>query len=409
MAAQVEVAALTLGQALAFEAPFDVPGTTVAWEDRPRVTLDVETDETLGSVLARAANELGLTVSPASRPPDGDLAAALSWVAFKLPEDRTAVRTPVSFDIALVRDDGLLWWHQDFRSARYEEILRTTETGVLRGDSTRVYLILDHGFGNGVLLPWAVLIGAFVVLRGVLATLSDVEGSIALVKRLTSRANAASEAVEEEFPQFTERAAQPLDLHATLGTGPWHASDLGDLLGCSSERAEGILQGYGFGQDSKGLWRLEADEEARFMHGFLNEVRYAYSDVPSARPEQVLHERLEEYIRSGKRPELPEGYYGPNLNELSEEDAIARWDEDVARWKEGDALAEDELGDDEFALPLEHLEVRCACGQGDCEARLTFNEEGDKIRLKFVSGPTDHFVISPSFLMQVGMSVLPDE
>lgn len=402
----------------AFDTPFDGVGLDAAWDDRPRSELEVPDAETLGDTLVRAAEELGVTVAADSEGRQ-TLRELLTFYSFHFEDDRTAVRAGYGYGLTIVREDGLAYWNQDFKEATWGDIRRAKDAGLLGDrDIQRLYLVLVTPAGNGSLLDWSTLFGTYAVLRFVLATAADAEGAIQFAKRLFTRFERAEEAITSTGLDLAARGALPDNLAGSLGDGPWHAADLAGLLGVGEERAQGLLEGFGFGLDTAGLWRLRSDPEAEFFYTMRQEAEIAHTGMHAAQPDVALKDRLSQYVTTGERPQVPEHFDIVPFSERSEDEALeeskridAQYQRDDAAEEEG-LITEGEGGDladllGSEAIPYETVVLKCGCADPDCRARLEFMREGEKLRL-LPEQVRDHFVANSVFLSLLAMSAAED-
>lgn len=400
------------GEFPAFESPFPNQGFEVPWEERPKVELEVGDDEPLGSVLERAMDELGVR-SALPEGPQGRFGHAheIAFVGFHRPEDSSAVRSRQYYNLAAVDTEGRARWTNDILAVPFGDVRRAAEAGLIRGDPQLIYLNLTAQGGNGGLLSWPELVMAFALLRAVIATVSDVEGTIAFGKRLLGRTKEAEEALADTYVSLEERGALPFEFREALGQGPWNPADLAELLDCTEDRAKGILQGYGFAEAESGLWRLGVDPEAKLLEQMLDEVNYCRSGDLSDAPAVAFRNRLTESVRSGEPPTLPDDWKIPPLWEAPSEAEAAKQseeldamvdhiDDDFEPFSEEDDLAS-ERG---LNQPLDQIILKCRCGEPDCSARLEFVADGENLRL-VLSGVEDHFVVQAEFLADIALEV----
>jgi hypothetical protein len=118
----------------------------VPYADLEKFELDVADDETLGSVLERAARHWDVPyyrhVVAFYRPDHGLTGHATRWRGM----------------LPLVDSRGRVSWGHSFETIQYAELRRSGEAGALDGDPRRPYLILQPPAGNGVLPDWPTLI-----------------------------------------------------------------------------------------------------------------------------------------------------------------------------------------------------------------------------------------------------------
>lgn len=190
----------------------------------------------------------------------------------------------------------------------YRELVAAAEAGVIDGDPRRPYLVLQPGFGNGMLVDWQTLVVVWVAFWHVLdkidVALSVSEKAQNALDKLRNRAKDAAPVVEEHFREWDERGGRPDNVDALLGRRPWHEGDLAQVLGCTPGEACAFLAGAGYARDSAGLWRRGEDEEAELLHGNLELAIQTAMNFEREAIERILRERVEKLLESGEAPEL---------------------------------------------------------------------------------------------------------
>jgi len=302
---RVTVAPITFEDVF-FRAPFEAP-LELPYQERPNANLEVAPDETLKSALERAIEDLGVTVA---QPPGVEFSPVdnLAFVAFYDLADENGFGDNRRFehlgDLTTVDETGRALWNRSFEAVPYEVLVRTAEAGLLDGDPLRPYLILNSPEGNGVLLTWEGLVTAYLVLRGVLAMASDLEGALQFKTRLQERlrrAERVAEAVEQHRDGWASRGARPDNFKEMIDRGdPWSSQDLAERLGTPVVTAEAILEGFGFGREPSGLWRLRGDEDALFINDALDEAFLWVGGQGQPSPE--YKNRIETYAKTNERP-----------------------------------------------------------------------------------------------------------
>jgi hypothetical protein len=114
------------------------------------------------AVVDRAAEQLGATSFYYGSP----LWQSIGWVALEDPgEADVPLNERMIHEFTLLDDDGqLVWGVSDFSLVPYQQILRSAEAGVLKGNPRRLYIIRGFPQADLDLIPWASL-----VIRGALA------------------------------------------------------------------------------------------------------------------------------------------------------------------------------------------------------------------------------------------------
>lgn len=390
-----------------FNAPFANQGYELPYASRKKVELEADGSETLKSLFDRAITELGVGIGHGERAAD-----TLAFGAFYKPEDDGGLdnrRFLHLHDLTTVDEEGRAVWGRPYTAVTLNELLRAEGAGALDGDPLKPYLILQPPAGNGVLATWALLIVGLQILKTILATASDIEGGLQLQERLErrhDRVDRGERAVSEYYLRWGERGARPDNFSDLLyHSQTWSPEDLAALLDCPITSAEAILEAFGYARDEVGLWRLRGDEDAVFIAGATDEVIVA-AGMPGT-PEVEVKKRLEEFVSTDKRPPISSG------EELLEFDQDGELDPGI---EQPDNRPLTNADDDELlrraeesglALPYELIQIRCACSQPDCDARMEFERRDDRLRLRLLN-TSDHFEIDADFIFRVAMDVSVD-
>lgn len=272
------------------------------WEDRQKLELEVEDDESLASLLGRALEAFGAPLPDYAR----SYAAAYPFVGFHQDE----ARPRVSSSVDVVDDRGRVVWNvYDFDAIPFSQLQRSAEAGTIAGDPRRVYAVLQPPSGNGVLIDWPTLLEGWRVATDVmeyLATIAGVAGGVEMARRVVRKLRRAGDSVDRNRSAWTQRGGRPPDLTRTVLGGEWTPESLARVLGCSDEDALALLEVFGFSSSGE-TWSLSDGHESVFLTGLRDELEYAYHMRYEAF-EPLLRERLEFFARSGKRmdEEAPE-------------------------------------------------------------------------------------------------------
>jgi hypothetical protein len=301
------------------EAPFE-PGPIdrrfykEAYARRRRVRLEAEQNETLASVLERAAGLMGL------QPPPGHWSgprfdASHRRVAFYKPGDehefqpRAQARLLMG-ELTLVDEAGrAIFGVHDLRAVRYRDLLRAADAGTLEGDPLRPYLVLDEGWGDAPPADWSTvqqgLEVAWEVLKAVGVLSGAAGGAMAAWKWLGQRLGAARESVVAN-PEWAQRGYRPDQFAALVLTRDWTTSELAERFGCSKNDAEAILWliGFSFDEDA-GRWsapRDGTDASTMLTMNLLQAISWA---AHSGGDWEVRFRRwLLRYLETGRPPAL---------------------------------------------------------------------------------------------------------
>jgi hypothetical protein len=246
-------------------------GPDVAYADRLKAVLDVEADETLGSVIDRAAAEFG--VAPGNEFGGVRMSEVITGVVFYRPEDEHGLQRPEPWpdSIRVLDDTGAPSWAVPWRFVRYRELLAASEAGLVNGDPRRPYLwpVIPQGEPTviGILL-----LAALWSLKQVLTGALEELGANTLRAAL-KRINDVNELVETST-EWQERLARPDQFVTYLRQQPRTTEEAAELLHCSPQDAESVLWGMGFGYDAKsGTWIWQLDQPAALIATQLERAR----------------------------------------------------------------------------------------------------------------------------------------
>lgn len=273
------------------------------WDERRKVTLDVEDTETLASLIDRAARELGI-------PPDEYFRSQYTMVDLALREgdDRPRIRALV----VLNKQGEAMWNAWDLRLISYGEFVRAVEAGALPGDPRQLYLIWHQKGGNGVIPDWPDLLEGLDIAWEVVKALGVVGGAYYTVKvmavdPLRKRLERGRDAIARNAPAWALRGAAPYSMDVLLGDRAWSSETLAALLGCSVADAEATLETFGFTCDeATGEWRPGGDDAAKLLRVIHDEVGYGlHSDAPDALRTEYRR-RIEILLQTGSVPPTTE-------------------------------------------------------------------------------------------------------
>jgi hypothetical protein len=282
---------------------YDVP-----YADRPKVDLEVGDDETLGSIMVRAAEHFNVQRGAWVGPDEGgpyDRVKGVAFVSFYTPEHHDRFRGWHS-ELPLVDDEGHLYFTYLWHDITFAQVGRAAEAGVFVGDPTKPYLILQPGIGNGLLVDWPTLQAIWSGFQFLIEQLDTLGGAYAtkklIIDKLRQRFGGAPPVIEKHASAWAERSARPDNVFNALGDGPWHGQDLADLLGVPASETEAFLAGAGWAQDGAGLWRRRQDEEAKFLNDTLDLIIHTGMTAERESVEQLVLDRAKKLVETGQAP-----------------------------------------------------------------------------------------------------------
>jgi hypothetical protein len=276
----------------------------VPWSEREKVTLEVEGNETLGQILARAAGAFGLTSArdlEESLWPGATLADAFAWVALYRPEHEHGAPIRPLTSLTLADSEGQAVWNNYFKDVTFEQLLWAAEAGALEGDPRRLYLLTWAGFGNGVIADLTTLTNLWDLAWYVLEKIGVGYAGYEALRRIRDRIRRGRDVTGKHKANWQARGGDPGTLSEFFRHRPSTTAEVAGLLGCTEEEAEAVLWAFGFASDETGVWRLQADEEAKVLRAIWELIVYGYRDVEL---ERRIQELAEEFAESGRAPEI---------------------------------------------------------------------------------------------------------
>jgi hypothetical protein len=265
------------------------------WDERRKVTVSVESRNSLALIVDRAAERLALPPAPYGQEyrHSVDVTTALhDWRRF----------APL---IVVDDDDRALWSAWDYRLIPYAQFVRAVEAGAMPGDAGKLFLVLRYPGGDGVGLSWPDLIESIETAWEVGRIIAEAGGIYAAYRivhdLVQARLRRGEELLQEHAHRWDQRDASPASFRAFLGERAWDSRTLARLLGCSDDDAKGVLELFGYARsEADGLWHPAYDDAARIMTVILDEASaYAHEDRgPGGKRE--YRRRAEHFLRTGE-------------------------------------------------------------------------------------------------------------
>jgi hypothetical protein len=284
--------------------PIDEPEWQRAWDDRAKVTLLVEDDETLSEVIDRAATAFGCqpwisTLSPAH---------TFAWVAFDDAAATTPLYTRKIYDFTLVDSHGeAVFGIHDFHLIPYGQIIRSAEAGLVPGNPRRLYIIrqIPQGdFGTGV--SWQTLLELYALIRialDVVSTTEDLKDRTASAARIIRK---GIDGFRRHSPRWGQRNTRPEQIRKLVRTRAWSSEQLSALLACPEIDLADVLALLGFERDSSdGTWKERRRGQEPLLDDLEDELRegdYKALDW-TIDNQQLLTDRVGEIVRHGREVE----------------------------------------------------------------------------------------------------------
>ena len=231
--------------------------------DRPTVRIAARTDETLAVVMRRAVEHFN------ARYQDGH-SFWPAFISFYDPRDDWGYSWNLRTTLDVVDSTGKAIWNRHWYEVKVGDLLLAAESGLLREDPSRWYLVLVQPMGNGFFTDWSSVVAAWFIFEKLLSFLADAHGTSAAISNLLSkfrqRAGDFPELLDRHAVDWTDRGAAPPDLQRLMYFDSWDASSLSRLLGCSMNEVEAILWAHGYTYDIvDGVWRRSQTPESAFL------------------------------------------------------------------------------------------------------------------------------------------------
>jgi hypothetical protein len=279
-----------------------------SWNERRRVTLDVEPDETLEHIFGRVIAETGTWeadwntyVHSDSAPEPGP--RTRRFLALREDASRIPLQERLSKALTLVDADGrAIWsaWHYD---VTYQQLKEAADAGAVPGDPQQIYLaVRSDPAGGGILNSWELLLQAWdeglEIVAGMVAS-----GLYSKVKRRF----AGRRVLGPRIADLLNRGGHADYVRHALRGEDWSPRDLAGLLGCTVSEAEDVLALYGYEPRADGeMWEYAGGNEAlglppteisaQVVARYTDEVLRRYADMEKAPPEE-LHALFKEILR----------------------------------------------------------------------------------------------------------------
>jgi hypothetical protein len=232
------------------------------WGEREKVTLVVEDNETVGDVMDRAAEALGVGGFAYERPPSRDF----SWVAF----DDVKATTPlyermIPYGLTVIDEYGRALWHVPFAAARYRQVIHAAEVGVISGDPCRLYLIRSQSQGDFSLVDWQTFLELYGLAKLVLDGIGQARAGIDNVRAAGEAIGRGINVIKTHLPEWTQRGVtSPNDISELVATVA--SSEAQAALGVQDSELESLAAIL------DGADEVEGRETLDIVHGELERL-----------------------------------------------------------------------------------------------------------------------------------------
>jgi hypothetical protein len=280
---------------------YTLPDFDRSWDDRLKVTLEVEPTDTLGDLLIRAGQQLDRLGPFGAQEPQ-----AYTPAYFGIDRDDDTWSKPLS-ELPLVDADGHVRWNYEWRNEPYSELLRAVQAGAIRGNPSRLYFIRMGGMGDGIVSNFPMFVENLSLLWEVMEKLATVYGAYEAARWLLDRlplGRKATEVTEQNGARWEKGRGLPHKLRALLWQeGGWELEELGRLLGITAPDAEALLVLFGCSKQDDGRWHPRRDEISKLMAGNA-ELIIEMPQADRSAVREVLRQRIERFVKTGRAPDL---------------------------------------------------------------------------------------------------------
>lgn len=362
------------------------------YEDRSKVTVRVEDDNTLREVFDRAIAEFSIEYEEMWAEMDAPI-EQVYFLAFFTPGDENGLppdRWTYAHNLTTVDADGHARWGVPLDRATIADLVRAGELDLVDGDPLKPYLIIQPPAGNGVAIGWAAIYTALTIA-------ANIDGALGFIERVKSSITAGRDAVERNFLKFADRGGTPAAVVRTASARPWTTEELSLLLDVPDTDVDPLLRLFGFELGEDGKWSPGEGEEARLLRLLDDEAFGTFSSLP--KPELEFRTRVQYLFDEGERDPRP--YFDEPEHGEDDED-----DDDLSDFDNG--LDDFDLSEEQ-RLPLELLTIECACDAEDCSAtaKVVADPETDPKVVRFeLRDAQGHFEFPSKFFEDLSIEVM---
>jgi hypothetical protein len=279
-----------------FEGPlFEDHSQEMPWADRLKIELDVSPDETVADVIDRAAPNFGISAV------HGKVSETVTGVSFYQPQDEGFNGAPYPWlrSIPVVSEDGILRI-VNISEARYGDVLRASERGLIDGDPARLYLwptISQGGWvGYG---DWYTLVQTLHATYEYLLALGGMYGGVQAIKAVLDR---LSRSTSVPAKNMEARWLKPDTLAEVIAKSSWSVTDLAIALGTDEETALAVIAVLGFDVKDGMVGRptsLDGRFERKLVRLLLAPI---FSGAPPEAAQEVIRLRLDDLASGTDEP-----------------------------------------------------------------------------------------------------------
>jgi hypothetical protein len=303
------MASLKIEVALVGDPDLHEPGTlddahfSMPYSQRTRIELEADENNSLASVMERAAQMMGVR-GPAWS--GGHIDLRSNRIAFYKPEDDEGIAPRgmprlLANELILVDERGqAMFGVRDHRAVRLTDLIRAGEAGTLEGDPLRPYLFLDYGWGDMPPPDWTTVLEGLKVAKELLEAIGLAQTAASAGKWLKGRLGRATEALDAH-PEWRQRGYHPYQFQALVTSREWSNDALASLLGCTEDQAEGVLWALGFtyNEETK-RWEQGGDEAGQMLADIQTAIAWVEKEHPGW--ETRFRRWLLRYLETGQRP-----------------------------------------------------------------------------------------------------------
>lgn len=305
---------------LQFDPPISEQARQLRWDERLKVTLEVDEDETLAAVMNRAKREFDLRPRILVKPGvyeemDPEAVAALPYFfgfyeADNDPPLEQHGSTLFAFNLVTVDPQGRAHWNRQSNEIPYGDLVRGGEKGLVDGDPLRPYLYLSVPQGGGGFREaWTVLQTIWTITGGITGTVAAAKLTAEQSRRFL-RLLRGSDVVEKKSDEWTERGGGPYEIRRTIERQSWEPADMRKLLDLDTDdEAVAVLELFGGARNDDGTYGLTESAEADLLRVLEQEAiqlsNLGYRDLTDE-DKQMVSDRVKIILQTGQAPrELP--------------------------------------------------------------------------------------------------------
>jgi hypothetical protein len=302
---------------LKFDPPISEQTRELCWDQRIKVALEVDDDETLASVMDRAKRTFNLRPrihvgdgADEEMGPEG-IARLPHFFAFYETDNDPPLQqrgsTLFAFNLVTVDRQRRAHWNRQSDQIPYGDLVRGAEVGLLDGNPLRPYFYLGApGGGDAFREAWTVLQTVWTITGGIMGTVAAIKLTADQSRRLLALLR-GTDVVKKQSQEWTTRGGGPSEIRKAVERQAWAPADMRALLDLDSdEDAVAVLELFGSARNADGTYSMTESEEAELLRIIEREAvqlsNVGYREL-SDEDRQMIEDRLCIILRTGNAPE----------------------------------------------------------------------------------------------------------